>query len=157
MNCSYLKRKINNKLYCKYRKKEINIKECSDCEYKLVKKVNGTEQYRALQSSAEQLQRKHTDKSDKLERKRFSIIYNDLTRCAECKSTFAVQKNEVYEGAKRTTSMINGFVVPLCPKHHDMFHSNRAFALKYKRMFQKKYEEEHSHDQFMNLIHRNYL
>lgn len=96
-------------------------------------------------------------KKSNLERKRFSIIYSDLTRCAECKSTFAVQKNEVYEGAKRTTSMINGFVVPLCHFCHNRFHNDRQFALKYKKMFQKKYEEEHSHDQFMNLIHRNYL
>ena len=92
-----------------------------------------------------------------LERKRFSIIYDNLQKCAECKNTFGVEKNEVYEGSKRTTSMKYGFVVPLCHTCHKRFHNDREFALKYKRMFQRSYEQEHSHDEFMELIHRNYL
>ena len=50
-----------------------------------------------------------------------------------------------------------GFVVPLCKTCHRRFHNDRDFALKYKRMFQKAYEQEHSHDEFMDLIHRNYI
>jgi transposase-like protein len=92
-----------------------------------------------------------------LERKRYSIIYDDLTKCAECKTTFRVEKNEVYEGSKRVASMKNGFVVPLCQSCHSRFHNDRQFALKYKMMFQRAYELEHSREEFLNLIHRSYL
>lgn len=92
-----------------------------------------------------------------LERKRYSIIYDDLSKCAECKNTFGIEKNEVYEGSKRITSMKNGFVVPLCQSCHRRFHNDRQFALKYKMMFQRAYELDHSREEFINLIHRSYL
>lgn len=172
-NCMYLKQKFNRKIYCKYRQKEINIKECSNCEYKLFKKVNGTERHRPLQTSADQLQRKCTEKCTvkmqktplrknksnklaKLERKRFSLIYTNLNKCACCPGQ-QVHKNEVFEGAKRSISMKYGFVIPLCPKHHDIFHNNREFALKYKKMFQKEFEKTHTREEFLEIIHHNYL
>lgn len=172
-NCMYLKQKLNRKIYCKYRQKEINIKECSNCEYKLFKKVNGTEHHRSLQTSADQLQRKCTEKNTvkmrktllrknksnklaKLERKRFSLIYTNLNKCACCPGQ-QVHKNEVFEGAKRSISMKYGFVIPLCPKHHDIFHNNREFALKYKKMFQKEFEKTHTREEFLEIVHHNYL
>lgn len=179
-NCMYLKQKMNKSLYCKYIKKEINIKECSNCEYKLFKKVNGTEHCRLVQTCADlcrPVQRKCTEKSTekstvkmrktplrknksnklaKLERKRFSLIYTNLNKCACCPGQ-QVHKNEVFEGAKRSISMKYGFVIPLCPKHHDMFHNNREFALKYKKMFQKEFEKTHTREEFLKIIHHNYL
>ena len=80
-----------------------------------------------------------------------------MNKCAECGSKNDVQKNEVFEGAKRGVSMKYGFVVPLCDTCHKRFHNDREFALKYKRLYQEKFEESHSRDEFLKLIHHNYL
>ena len=92
-----------------------------------------------------------------LERKRYSIIFEDLSKCAECKSTFRIEKNEVYEGSKRVASMKHGFVVPFCCECHRRFHNDRLFALKYKKMFQRAFESEHTREEFLSIIHRSYL
>ena len=128
--------------YCILLKKEVSIYcKCDAIEYKEQKTL-----------------KKATYSHFKKEKERFSIIYQDLTKCAECGSKIGhIDKNEVYEGSKRSVSMENGFVVPFCIKCHDRFHNDREFALKYKRMFQIAYEKKHSRQDFLNLIHRNYL
>ena len=92
-----------------------------------------------------------------LEKNRWSILYNDLTKCAICGTTFGIEKNEVFEGAKRNNSMIYGFVIPLCQYHHRLFHNNRDFSLPIKQRFQKEFLKTHSLDDFLSIIHRNYL
>ena len=39
-------------------------------------------------------------KTKTLERKRFSIIYDDLKKCAECKNTFGVEKTKSMKAVK---------------------------------------------------------
>lgn len=128
--------------YCVLFKKEVSIFcKCDNIEYKEQKEL-----------------KKATYSHSKKEKERFSIIYRDLSKCAECGfKTGHIDKNEVFEGSKRDLSMKYGFIVPLCHTCHRKFHNDREFALKYKRMFQRAYEQEHSHDEFMELIHRNYL
>ena len=128
--------------YCNLLKKEVPIYcKCNNIEYKEVKTI-----------------KKATYKRIKKEKERFSIIYQDLSKCAECGSKIGhIDKNEVYEGSKRNVSMEYGFVVPFCHKCHERFHNDRTFALKYKRMFQIAYEKNHSRNEFLILIHRNYL
>lgn len=128
--------------YCILLKKEVPVFcKCSDIEYKEQKALKNV-----------------TYRRSKKEKERFSIIYQDLTKCAECGSKIGhIDKNEVYEGSKRNVSMENGFVVPFCNNCHDRFHNDIEFALKYKRMFQKVYEKKYSRKDFLNLIHRNYL
>lgn len=128
--------------YCTLLKKEVSIYcKCDDIEYK-EKKVF----------------KKVTYSRAKREKERFSILYHDLSKCAECGSKIGhIDKNEVYEGSKRNVSMLNGFVVPFCHNCHERFHNDRVFALKYKRMFQSVYEETHSREDFLNLVHRSYL
>ena len=128
--------------YCVLLKKEVPIFcKCDDIKYKEQKEL-----------------KKSTYKRSKKEKERFSVIYQDLTKCAECNSKIGhIDKNEVYEGSNRSISIEYGFVVPLCHTCHKRFHNDREFALKYKKMFQRAYEQEHSHDEFMELIHRNYL
>ena len=145
-NCIYLKQKLNRSFYCKKKNKTISLSDCLNCEnkkFKLYKKSNTLKNI-SFRLTTQQKQR-------------FSIIYHDLTKCAKCGSEIGVQKNEVFEGAKRGVSMQHGFVIPLCDPCHKKFHKDRSFALKYKKMFQAKYEETHSHEDFMKLIHHNYL
>lgn len=98
-----------------------------------------------------------TYKQTKREKERYSIIYKDLTKCALCPSKIGIEKNEVYEGAKRGASIKHGFVIPLCEIHHKKFHNNRKFALSIKRQFQEEFEKTHTREEFLSIIHRNYL
>jgi hypothetical protein len=54
-----------------------------------------------------------------------------------------------------------GFKCWLCSYHHrdskEGVHGNRELDKKLKRECQQKFEESHSHDEFMRIIKRNYL
>lgn len=145
-NCLYLKQKLNKTLYCKKSGKIISINQCVNCSYKQFKEVKASNTLKNI-----------TYKRNKTQKERFSIFNQPLDKCAVCELKIDVQLNEVFEGAKRGVSMKNGFVIPLCDKHHKLFHNNREFALKYKRLYQEKFEQTHSRDEFLNLIHHNYL
>jgi len=145
-NCIYLKLKLNRSFYCKKKCKIINLSECLNCELKEFKQFKTSNTLKNI-----------SFRQNKQQKERFSIIYHNLSICAYCGSKNDVQKNEVFEGAKRGVSMQNGFIVPFCDPCHKRFHKDRSFALKYKKMFQAKYEETHSHNDFMKLIHHNYL
>lgn len=145
-NCKNLKIKLNRQFECKKSKKIITLSECSNCPYKEYNniKVNPIRNY--------------TKKRAKAEKERFSIIYQDLTKCAVCGSKQDhIDNNEVYEGAKRGVSMKYGFVIPLCFDCHKRFHNDHEFALIYKKRFQKEFEKTHTREEFLNIIHRNYL
>lgn len=149
-NCKYLKQKINRTLECKKQKengknKIINIRECNGCKLREDKERNTSQL------------KKRTYKQNKREKERYSIIYDDLSVCCVCGSKSNIEINEVYEGAKRKASIENGFCMPVCHDCHTRFHNDREFALYYKRLFQKEFEKDHTRDDFINLIHCNYL
>lgn len=146
MNCLYLKSKLDRTLYCKKLKKIINIKDCNNCDLKEFK-----------QNKTSNTLKNISFRLAKQQKQRFSIINHSFSNCAECGSKWRISKNEVFEGAKRGVSMKYGFVVPLCETCHTRFHNDREFALKYKRLFQSKFEETHSRDEFLNLVHKSYL
>lgn len=92
---------------------------------------------------------------------RYSILY-DLKRCAVCGTTQGIHIHEVYYGtANRRKSIANGFCVGLCGKHHNLsnegVHFNKALDLKLKQEYQKAFEQTHTREEFMQLIHKNYL
>jgi len=74
-----------------------------------------------------------------------------------------VDRHEIYFGSNRKTSIANGFFVYLRHDRHIADsqwatpHNNRTLDLHLKRVCQRKFEETHSRQDFMNLIHRNYL
>lgn len=146
--CTYLKIKMNHSLECKKQKKIINIRECNGCKYR-EDKISNNYQIK-----------KRTYKQAKKEKNRFSIIYQDLSKCCVegCLTPyFNVSKNEVYEGSKRSASIKHGFVCSFCEEHHRLFHNDREFALYYKKMFQVEFEKTHSREEFLSIIHCNYL
>lgn len=91
--------------------------------------------------------------------KRYSIL-NNLRYCYFCgRPVQAI--HEVYGGCNRQRSIQNGFCVGLCNYHHNMsdesVHFNRDMDLELKRLYQKKYEEDHTRDDFIDLIGKSFL
>ena len=78
-------------------------------------------------------------------------------------ATGGLQIHHIYAGKNRKISDDNGFWVYLLP----MFHTGLTFAvhgrdgaaldLELKQDCQRKFEETHTREEFMNLIGRNYL
>lgn len=101
--------------------------------------------------------KKRSRKLNLKEKNRYSIIYQDLTKCAECGSKIGIEKNEVFEGAYRQTSIKFGMVVPLYQKCHKRFHSDRLFNLKYKSMLQKQFMKKHSLEEFISVFKQDYI
>ena len=91
---------------------------------------------------------------------RYSII-QDKKQCYVCGSTKNINIHEIYFGKNRQNSIKNGFCAYLCGKHHNLsnegVHFNKELDLKLKRECQRKYEETHTRQEFMNIIKRNYL
>lgn len=102
-----------------------------------------------------------TYKLYKAEKNRQSIIYEDLTKCAICKSAYNINIHEVFYGANRQNSIKYKCVMPLCPIHHVYgkfaIHNNRDIDLFYKKMFQEELEKTMTREEFISVFHRNYL
>ena len=101
--------------------------------------------------------KKKSKKLAKLEKNRFSIITKDLEHCYICrfqgKKVLRDDLHEVYEGANRKRSILNGLVVPLCRKHHQ----NEEILSELKVATQQKYELNHTRDEFIKLIGKSYI
>lgn len=148
MKCRHFKiRKKKGKVYyyCTLKKKEVPFscyQECDKKEYKEYKTI-----------------KKRTYKLAKSEKERFSIIYNDLSKCCVdgCKTPYyKVEKNEVYSGSFRNRSIKYGAVCPMCKTHHDLFHNNNLFNLQYKVLFQQELVSCYSLDWFIKTFGQNY-
>lgn len=147
MNCINLKQKMNRTLFCKKQNKQITFKDCSCCKYK---------EYKNLKIKKIKVR---TYKQSRKEKERFSIIYNNLSKCCVegCSTPFNhVEKNEVFEGAYRKRSMFYGAVCPFCKNHHELFHNNILFNLEFKLLFQEKYVKKYSLEWFISTFGQNY-
>ena len=70
-------------------------------------------------------------------------------------------EHHIYGGPLRDISEAEGFKVHLCVNHHEFakeaVHENHENLRLLQRICQRKYEETHTRQQFMELIGRNYL
>lgn len=88
---------------------------------------------------------------------RFSILVDDLSTCYICGRP-RDHLHEVFFGtANRQKSKDYGLVIPLCARCHDMVHRDPKLRLKTQQKAQQKFEETHSHTDFMKIFRRNYL
>lgn len=91
-----------------------------------------------------------------------SILSNDR-KCYVCGTVTNLHSHHIYMGPNRKVSENNGFKVYLCGHHHnqsnDGVHCKNGHELdvSLKEECQRKFEEEHSRDEFVSLIGRNYL
>ncbi len=93
-------------------------------------------------------------KSNKLaqkEKKRFSILTNNLEKCYFCPNK-KVDLHEVFRGRNRQKSMKWGLVVPLCRSCHSKITNDKEFSkileTKAKTVFTKKYSKEKFIEEF---------
>lgn len=80
--------------------------------------------------------------------------------CYLCGAQLAIEEHHIYFGPLRKTSESYGFKVYLCNNHHrgnDSPHQERKIDLLLKRICQRRFEETHSREEFMQIIGRNYL
>ena len=96
-----------------------------------------------------------SNKIKELERKRFSILTNNLEICYLC-GRKKHHLHEVFLGKIRIKSMKYGCVVPLCSDCHYKVHHNIKVDTKLKEKCQKKFEETYN-DNFLEIFRRNYL
>lgn len=82
--------------------------------------------------------------------------------CYICHAQVGLEDHHIFFGnGLRPKSERMGFKCFLCQYHHrdskGGVHGNRKLDLKLKRECQQKFEESHSHEEFMRIIKRNYL
>nr|DAR24880.1 MAG TPA: Recombination enhancement, RecA-dependent nuclease [Caudoviricetes sp.] len=92
--------------------------------------------------------------------KRKSILTSDFDHCFLCGRP-AECAHHIFFGPNRKNSEREGFIVPLCNECHNMsdhaVHFNRMNDLSLKRKCERKFLENHSLEEFMSIIGRNYL
>ena len=93
--------------------------------------------------------------------KRYSILTDDMHKCYITGSTLNIHIHEVFFGAFRNKSIKYGCCVPLRADYHNMsshgVHFDRELDLKLKCECQRKFEEIHGHEKFMEVFKKNYL
>ncbi len=142
-NCKNLKQKIDRSLYCKMLNRKISFRECSGCEFK---------EY----NEGKKISVKKNKTIAKLERDRFSILTNDLTKCIVCENK-KEHLHEVYPGRNRSNSMKYGCVLPLCSNCHLEIHNNSKLSDYYKALTQQRFIEVYPYLDFIEIFKRNYL
>lgn len=145
MKCKYLTRrtkKYEQYWFCRYDKRQIELQKCYKCSYFEVKKTKEI--------------KKKSSKLAKAEKKRFSILTNDMTRCYVC-GKYKDHIHEIFGGRNRQISMRNGFCIPICSECHDRTEIDIDFDKKLKRECQRKFEETHTREEFLQLIDVSYL
>ena len=141
MQCMYLSKTLNGKIRCRKYKRHISLllacQNCSDFILKANKPI-----------------KKKTNRQQKLEKKRFSILTNDFNRCYYCKKeSEKLDIHEVYGGSNRTRSIKNGLVVPLCR----FCHRNEKIINKLRIQVQKEFEKTHSREEFIKITNKSYI
>ena len=91
-----------------------------------------------------------------------SILQSEKV-CYLTGSTYNLHKHHIYAGSRRKISEDNGFWVYLIGHYHNQSNdgvhgkNGQELDLKLKQDCQRKYEETHSREEFMELIGKNYL
>lgn len=88
-------------------------------------------------------------------------ILSSRRECFFCHTPYNLHKHHIYEGRNRQRSEDNGFWVYLCANHHTMgpqaVHQNTEVNTNLKKLCQRAYEQNHTREEFMELIGINYL
>jgi hypothetical protein len=90
-----------------------------------------------------------------------SILPTNKSECYICGEYGPTEEHHIFGGSNRKISEQNGFKVDLCHFCHNEppfgVHYNRKQSDALKKECQLKYEETHSHNEFMGLIGKNYI
>lgn len=82
-------------------------------------------------------------------------------QCFLCRREGFVHRHHIFEGARRHLSEKYELVVPLCPECHTesdySAHRCTDTAVMLKREAQRKFEREHTREEFIKLFGRSWL
>lgn len=88
-------------------------------------------------------------------------ILSDERECYFCRRTEPLHRHHIFPGRNRQRSEDHGCWVWLCPEHHvfgvDAVHNNTATDQALRRECQRKFEETHTREGFVELFGRSYL
>lgn len=113
-----------------------------------------------------QFQKTKTNKKRKTHKK--SILYQKKGTCYLCVRLHGdyryhgiLHEHHIYGGPNRAISEANGFKVKLCIGHHETgeeaVHRNHGTMRILQEDCQREYEKDHTREEFMALVGRNYL
>ena len=89
-----------------------------------------------------------------------SILMDKEEGCLVCGNPYVEEHHVFFGTADRKLSEQYGLKVYLCAKHHrgnTGAHFDSSLDKFLKKMAQEKFEEQHSHDEFIRLFMRDYL
>ena len=90
-------------------------------------------------------------------------ILQSKKECYLTGSTYNLHRHHIYAGSRRQISEREGFWVWLTGYYHNQSNEGvhgkdgHALDLKLKQDCQRKYEETHSREEWMAIMHKNYL
>ena len=163
MKCIYLKQKFNHKFECKKSKKEICLKDCSNCPYKeykkctkiVKKKITDNKECTKSQKYCAKIKTK-SSRLAKLERNRFSLFTDDLDHCIIC----GKKKDNIHEifcGRNRQNSMKYGLCLPICESCHSKYQNDFLFNEKWHKKGQAIFSKAYPDLKFEDIFKKNYL
>ncbi len=91
--------------------------------------------------------------------KLYSIMTEDLEHCFVCGRPFP-QYHHIMNSANKAKSEEYGLILPLCLNHHtgaEGVHTKPEKMLACKQMAQKKFEETHSREEWIEIFGKSYL
>ena len=97
-----------------------------------------------------------SSKLAKLERKRFSILTNDLEKCYFCKNK-KEDFHEIYFGKNRQISMKYGLVIPVCRICHKLAQKDATLIQKMHKVGQKAFKKHYKNENFIEIFGENFL
>ena len=153
MNCINLKQKLNRTLYCKYKKCDIKISDCSNCKYKRFKNLS---EYKYKSTEKTLRMKNKSNKLAKLERNRKSILTNDLEHCIICGNK-KEHLHEIFFGSNRLNSIKYNLVIPLCFFCHNEMHNNVEWQEDWHKKGQSAFIANYPDLDFLDIFKRNYL
>ena len=82
-----------------------------------------------------------------LEKNRFSILTEDMSKCIVCNKP-REDINEIFMGRNRQNSMKYGLCIPMCRKCHEQYHKDRNMQLYFMNKGKEEFLKTHSIDEF---------
>lgn len=88
----------------------------------------------------------------------YSLMTDDLEHCYICHKK-AIQRHHIFNASNRKHSTDDHLWIPVCLECHIKIHNERSQRLNYclKQDGQWKFEETHTHDEYMARYGKNYL
>ena len=151
-NCKNLKIKLNRSLECEKLKRQINIKECTNCQFKEYK----TQAYSSLKNKTQKPIKMRSKKLSKLEKNRFSLFSKNTAKCYFCHSTHQLTWHEIFRGRNRSNSMKYGLCLRMCLSCHERFQDNKEFNEYWHKKGQALFEKAYPDLDFVDIFKRNY-